>query len=108
MKAILRGYRQSPRKVRLVADAIRGRKVSEALVMLDHVEKRAASIFKKVLASALANAQAKGRIASASLVVKRVGVDQGKTLYRHMPRARGRGVPIRKRTSHISIELMEI
>ena len=107
MKAILRGYRQSPRKVRLVADAIRGRKVSEALLVLGHTQKRAATIVKKVLASALANSGEAART-PAALVVKRVSVDKGKTLYRHMARARGRGAPIRKRTSHIAIELAEI
>ena len=106
MKAILRSYRQSPRKVRLVADAIRGRGVSEALTLLEYAPKRAAKMVKKVLASALANAKTAGR-AWTALVVKRVGIDKGKTLYRHMPRARGRGASIRKRTSHIRIELAE-
>jgi large subunit ribosomal protein L22 len=108
MKAILRGYRQSPRKVRLVADAIRGRRVSEALLLLDHFEKRAAHMIKKVLDSAFANAQLKGRVAPTDLLVKQVSVDKGRTLYRHMPRARGRGAPIRKRTSHLRIELTEV
>ena len=106
MKAILRSYRQSPRKVRLVADAIRGRGVSEALALLEYAPKRAAKMVKKVLASAVANATMAGR-SGASLMVKSVGVDKGKTLYRHMPRARGRSASIRKRTSHIRIELAE-
>lgn len=107
MKALLHGYRQSPRKVRLVANAIRGRRVSEALVLLDYFEKRAARIVKKVLSSALANAQVGGTRTAAGLVVERVTVDKGRTLYRSMPRARGRGATIRKRTSHIRIELAE-
>jgi large subunit ribosomal protein L22 len=106
MKAILRSYRQSPRKVRLIADAIRGRNVSDALLLLDYAPKRAAQMVKKVLASALANAKSAGRT-GASLVVKQIGVDKGRTLYRNMPRARGRGASIRKRTSHIRIELAE-
>ncbi len=106
MKAILKNYRQSPRKVRLVADVIRGKKVTDALAMLKFVDKRASGPFAKVVASALANAIAQGK-APERLIVKKVAVDKGTTLKRFMPRARGSASRINKRSSHISVELGE-
>ncbi len=106
MKAILKNYRQSPRKVRLVADVIRGKKVTDALAMLKFVDKRASGPFAKVVASALANAVAAGK-SPERLIVKKVAVDKGTTLKRFMPRARGSASRINKRSSHISVELGE-
>ncbi len=100
MKAELKNYRQSPRKVRLVADTIRGKKVAEALVLLDFIPKRASSPLKKLLASALANAPKKE-----NLIVKEIRVDAGPTLYRRRPRSHGMSNPIRKRTSRVKIIL---
>ncbi len=106
MKAALSNYRQSPRKVRLVADVVRGKRVSDALTMLSMLDKRAALPFKKVLESALANAKQQGKD-EAALVVAKVAVDKGVVSRRFMPRARGSASPINRRTSHIVIELAE-
>jgi len=104
MKAILKNYRQSPRKVRLIADVIRGKKVTDALKALQFIEKRAAVPFTKVLESAVANAkQAKANIDHLSVTF--VSVDKAPTLKRFMPRARGSASRINKRSSHITIEL---
>jgi len=104
MKAILKNYRQSPRKVRLVADVIRGKKVNEALNALRFVEKRAADPVAKVIRSAVANAVQTGSD-PASLRISHVSVDKGVTLKRFMPRARGSASRINKRSSHITVTL---
>mgnify|MGYP000950717765 CR=1 FL=1 len=106
MKAILKNYRQSPRKVRLVADVIRGKKVADALATLKFVDKRAASPFAKVVASALANAVSAGKHPE-RLFIKKVAVDKGTVLKRFTPRARGSASRINKRNSHILVELGE-
>jgi len=106
MKAILKNYRQSPRKVRLIADVIRGKKVTEAMALLKFVDKRASGPFGKVVASALANAVSAGKEPS-KLFVKSVAVDKGTVIKRSMPRARGSASPINKRNSHISVVLGE-
>jgi large subunit ribosomal protein L22 len=106
MKAILKNYRQSPRKVRLVADVIRGKKVKDALATLKFVDKRAAGPFAKVVESAVANAVVAGKNPD-RLVIKNVSVDKGVTIKRFMPRARGSASRINKRNSHISVELGE-
>ena len=107
MKAKLSTYRQSPRKVRLVADHIRGKKVGAARMLLDALPKRAALPIKKLLLSAVANAKDTHGVPDDNLYIKEIRVDEGPTLKRHMPRAFGRSAPIRKRTSHISIILAE-
>ena len=108
MKAFLKNYRQSPRKVRLVADVIRGKKVEAARALLDALPKRAALPVKKLLMSAVANAKSAGVVSPAGdLYVREIRVDEGPTLKRQMPRAFGRSAPIRKRTSHISLFLAE-
>lgn len=104
MKATLKNYRQSPRKVRLVADMIKGKSLSEALTLLQFKVKRAADPIHKLLRSAIANAEKEGERADA-LIVKNVTVDDGITLHRVMPRAQGRATPIRKRSSHITVTL---
>jgi large subunit ribosomal protein L22 len=104
MKAILKDYRQSPRKVRLLADLVRGKKVVEALATLKFVDKRAAGPFSKVIDSAVANAKAAG-VDTSKLFIKAVAVDKGTVLKRSMPRARGSASRINKRNSHISVEL---
>ncbi|MDP2651158.1 MAG: 50S ribosomal protein L22 [bacterium] len=105
-KAHLNTYRQSPRKVRLVADLVRGKKVSDALNILAFTTKRSAGPVEKLLNSALANAKQLS-IPTENLVVKEISVDGGKTLYRRRPMSRGRAFVIRKRTSHVSITLDE-
>ncbi len=104
MKAILKNYRQSPRKVRLIADLVRGKDVKKALDMLTFVNKRAALPFTKLIKSAEANAKSQGMDVS-RLVVKSVAVDKGTVLKRFMPRARGTASRINKRNSHIKVEL---
>lgn len=96
----------SPRKVRLVADEIRGFSYSEATDMLRHIPKKAAGLLDKVLRSARANAQKQNEsLSDDSLYVKKLYVDEGPSLKRFRPRARGRGVRILKRTSHITVVL---
>jgi len=99
--------RISPRKARLVADAIRGMKVEEALNKLKFTPKKAAGIFSKVLDSAVANAGQRPDIDVDRLYVKRAYVDGGPTMKRWRPRAMGRAYIIRKRTSHITVVLDE-
>ena len=103
--ATLSDYRQSPRKVRLVADMVRGKSVAEAITALSFVPKRAALPIQKLLASAVANA--KSRSLSDNLIVKEIGVDTGKILYRRLPMSRGRAFVMRKRTSHVKVVLAE-
>lgn len=105
MKATLKQYRQSPRKVRLVADYVRGKKVNNALAELDFLNKRAASVVKKLLNSAVAGAKHDFNIEKEDLFVKEITVDKGPILHRWRPRARGRATPINKRTSHVTVVL---
>ena len=106
MKAILKNYRQPPRKVRLIADLIRGKNVKKALATLEFVNKKAAGPFAKVIKSAAANATSQGKNADL-LVIKKVVVDKGTVFKRFMPRARGSASPINRRNSHIVVELGE-
>ena len=107
MKATLKQYRQSPRKVRLVADLIRGKKVGNALTDLEFVTKRASVVLKKLLETAIAGAKHNFNAEKENLFVKEITVDKGPTLHRWRPRARGRATPINKRTSHITVVLEE-
>ena len=107
VKAQLKSYRQSPRKVRLVADLVRGKKVNDALALLSFTTKRASNPFGKLISSAIASAKGLS-IPPENLIVKEISVDAGATLYRRRPRSRGMANPIRKRTSHISVILDEV
>jgi large subunit ribosomal protein L22 len=108
MKASATHIRISPRKVRMVVDTVRGKSVSQALSILGFTRKKAALPVQKLLKSAVANAVENGGISDVdTLVIDRIMVDEGPTLKRYMPRARGRATPIRKRTSHIRIMLRE-
>lgn len=102
-KAVLKNHRQSPRKMRLVADSIRGKKVGDALVSLAFTPKKAARSIKKVVESAVANAQHNENLKEEDLYVKEIAVDEGYTLKRWRARARGRAARIRKRTSHVAV-----
>ncbi len=106
VKARLRFVRVAPRKARLVADLIRGKRSEEALNLLTFTKKAAAKIVIKVLKSAVANAMQK-KMDADRLYVKQITVDQGPTMKRFQPRALGRATTIRKGTSHISIVLDE-
>jgi large subunit ribosomal protein L22 len=108
MKASATHIRISPRKVRMVVDTVRGKSVSQALSILGFTRKKAALPVQKLLKSAVANAVENDGINDVeTLVIDRIMVDEGPTLKRFMPRARGRATPIRKRTSHIRIVLRE-
>lgn len=104
--AFLKNYRQSPRKVRLVADIIRGKKIKEAQTVLDFMPKRAALPIKKLLDSAIANAKVNGESIDL-LVVKEVSVQKGIVAHRWMPKWRGMAHAIKKRSSHVKIVLGE-
>lgn len=107
VKARLRFARISPRKARLVADLVRGRRSEESLNILTFTKKAAAKIIIKLLKSAIANATQKKTIDIDRLYIKQITVDQGPTMKRFQPRALGRATTIRKRTSHINIVLDE-
>ena len=106
-KASLRGVRLSVDKGRLVADLIRGKKVDQALNVLQFTQKKAAVIIKKVLESAIANAEHNDGADVDELTVKTIMVDEGPIMKRFMPRARGRANQIFKRTSHVTVVVEE-
>jgi len=101
--AFLKNYRQSPRKVRLIADVIRGKKVADALDILTLNVKRASDPIKKLLESAVANAKHNAGLDIKDLYIKEIRVDEGVTLHRWRARARGRASAINKRTSRIKV-----
>lgn len=106
IRSELNYLRIAPRKVRLVANVIRGRRVPEAERALNFLTRRAAGPIAKLLASAVANAKQNFQVSSPDeLVVSRITVDGGPTLKRSRPRAFGRAFPIRKRTSHVTLIL---
>lgn len=103
--AIARHIRMSPRKVRLVADLVRGLDVEKAAAQLKFIRKAAAKPVLKVLLSAVANAEHNHQLSSGELFVKSIRVDGGPMLKRWRARAFGRAASIRKRSSHISVVL---
>ena len=103
--AKLNNYRQSPRKVRLIANLVKGKKVDDALNILNFAVKRASMPLKRLIESAISNAKNNFNLEKESLFIKEFKVDGGAILYRRMPRARGTAYPIRKRTSHVFVEL---
>ena len=111
-RAIQRTTRQSPYKMRLVIDQIRGMNVNEALALLKFSKKHAAVQIAKVLNSAVANVEYKARETNESvdvdnLYVKHAVINEGPKLKRFMPAAMGRATPIQKRTSHVHIVVAE-
>jgi large subunit ribosomal protein L22 len=107
MKAVLKNYRQAPRKVRLVADSIKGKSVVQAQTELDYLVKRASLPMKKLLESAVANAVSHTGADKDALFVKEVRVDKGVVIKRFMPRAFGRASKIHKHSSHVTLVLAE-
>ena len=108
--AILRFARVSPQKARLVADLIRGRDAGEALEILSFLPKKTAPMIKRLVESAMANAEHAAERGSRQLdidglYVKTIFVDQGAMLRRFRPRAQGRATPIQKKTAHITVVL---
>ena len=105
--AVYKYARISPQKCRLIADQIRGLPIEEALNILKFSRKRAAKFIKKALDSAIANAENNEGADIDELVVSTVFVDQGPTLKRLQPRAKGRADRILKRTSHITVKVSD-
>jgi large subunit ribosomal protein L22 len=103
--ASLKNYRQAPRKVRLVADLVRGKTAERALALLATLPKRASEPLAKLIRSAVSNARSKEGLSAAELVVSTIAVNGGVVFKRSMPRARGRASQILKRTSHITLGL---
>ena len=106
-KATARTVRIAPRKVRLVVDLIRGKKIGEAVAILRLTPKTASPVVEKLLNSAIANAEHNYEMNVENLVVSEVFVDEGPTMKRFRPRAQGRASAINKRTSHITIVVSE-
>ncbi len=105
--ATLRFLRIAPRKVRLVADLVRGKPVQDALSTLRFTPKSASLPVRKLLESAVANAENNHGLDIDTLWVREIRVDEGPTLKRFRPRAQGRAFQIMKRTSHVSVVLEE-
>ncbi|GEN25019.1 50S ribosomal protein L22 [Halomonas cupida] len=105
--AKLRGAALSAQKARLVADQVRGKPVAEALDLLTFSPKKAAKLVKKVLQSAIANAEENNGMDIDELRVSTICVDEGTTLKRIRPRAKGRADRILKRTCHITVKVAE-
>jgi len=106
-QAVLKFVRLSPLKGRLLADLVRGKKVDEALNILKFSNQRAAGILKKVLDSAIANAENNNGADVDELKIREIFVDEGPTMKRIRPRAKGRADRILKRTSHITIRVTD-
>lgn len=105
VKVQLRNLRIAPRKVRLVADLIRGLNAEAALEQLKYIPKRSAVPVMKLLNSAIAAAENDHKLNKADLFISKITVDDGAILKRSMPHAMGRAFPILKRTSSVTIEL---
>lgn len=107
--ASLKNYRQSPRKVRLIADLVRGKRAEHALALLSMLPKRGSDPMAKLIKSAMANAQHADEGSSVGdLVIAKIEVNGGIVFKRMMPRARGRGAAIKKKTSIITMTLTSI
>ena len=105
VRALAKGIDQTPRKVGLVASLVRNRTVADALVILEHVPKRAALPVKKVIESAKANAVNNHGLDAKSLTITTLSVTTGPRLRRYKPASRGRALPFEKKTSHILVEV---
>jgi large subunit ribosomal protein L22 len=106
-RAVARYVKISPQKAGLIMDEVRGKKVDEALRALSFSPKKGARLLKKLINSAVANAEANKDIDVDTLFIKRIYADQGPVMKRFRPRAMGRATGIRKRTSHLTVILDE-
>jgi large subunit ribosomal protein L22 len=106
-KATAKTVRTSPRKARLVIDLIRGKSVAEAISILKFTPNKSAGIIEKVMMSAVANAENNFDLDVENLVVSEAFVNEGPTMKRFRPRAKGSASPINKRTSHITVVVSE-
>lgn len=107
VKAKAKQIRIAPRKVRLVVDLVRGKDVAEAISILRLTPKASSTVVEKVILSAAANAKHNNEMDTKNLFIKEAFVDEGPTLKRFLPRAKGSASQILKRTSHITIVLAE-
>ncbi|MDQ5927872.1 MAG: large subunit ribosomal protein [Patescibacteria group bacterium] len=105
MKAYLKNYRQAPRKVRIVADLIKGKEVSRALLILDTTPKRATRQLTNLVKSAIANAKNNGGISTDGLFIQEIRVDKGLKMRRYMPKAQGRASGYDKHSSNVTLVL---
>jgi large subunit ribosomal protein L22 len=106
VRATAKFIRISPRKVRLVADQVRGKHIDDARALLAFSPRSAALEVSKVIESAAANAEANHDLIGDEMIVREIRVDEGPTIKRFRPRAMGRATPINKRTCHISVALV--
>ena len=107
IRAVAKDTRVSPRKVRLLVDMVRGKKVDEALTMLRFTTSPTAQVVAKVIKSAAANAESNFQMSTSDLKIVRIFADEARTLKRFRPRSRGRVSPILKRSSHITVIVAE-
>ena len=107
-EATLKYARISARKVKIVADLIRGKNVDEALAIVKFTPKASSELIEKLLKSAIANAENNHGMNRGSLIVSEIYANQGPTLKRIRPAAKGSAVRIRKRTSHVTIKVREV
>lgn len=102
-KTVEKYIRMSPRKIRYVADMIKSKPIEDAIDILSFTPREAAVVVKKAIQSAVANATENHKMKEEDLFISRILVNEGPTLKRFRPRARGRATKIRKRTSHLSV-----
>ncbi len=102
-KAVEKYIRISPRKIRYVVDMIKSKPIEGAIAILSLAPKEAAFVVKKAIQSAVANATENNKMKEEDLFISRILVNEGPTLKRFRPRAKGRAARIRKRTSHLSV-----
>jgi large subunit ribosomal protein L22 len=102
-RAFLKGFRESPRRVRMVAEMIRGKKAEDALSILAFQPRKAAKMLTKVLNSAIANATENDELDADALVVTKVEIDGGPIQKRWLPRSMGRANRLNRRTSHVTV-----
>lgn len=107
VRAIAKNTGVSPRKIRLLVDMVRGKKVDEALAMLKFTPSPTAMIVAKAIKSAVANAESVYQMSSSDLVITRIFADEAPTMKRYRPRARGRVGHILKRSSHLTVIVSE-
>jgi large subunit ribosomal protein L22 len=105
VRASARYVRIAPRKVRVVADQIRGKDLEEALALLRFSPRGAAETVRKVIESAAANAENNFDLDPEEMKISKISIDEGPTMRRYRPRARGRATRIEKRTCHINVAL---
>lgn len=106
--AKLRYVRFGPKKLRLLADVVRGKKAQRAVTILSLMNKKGARPLRKLIESAIANAKNNHQLEPADMILKTIMVDGGPSLKRFMPKAHGRATPVRERTSHVTVELMSV